>query len=92
MQSAVDILLMLLYGACRQLDYQSCVVGLNFCFVSRLITYHGAASVTLVYDDVSLFGVRLGLYRTEYSAAIVSSVTWVDINVQRAEAEGTVVS
>ena len=51
-----------------------------------------AASVAFVNYYVSLFGVGLYLYRAEYAAAGVRSVTRVYINVKRAEAKRTVVS
>ena len=57
-----------------------------------LVSYYGTASVAFVYDDIPLLRVRLCLDRTENTAAVVGSVTGVDIHVQRAEAEGAVVA
>ena len=57
-----------------------------------LVADDSTAFVTAVDDDISLFGVRLRPYRAENSAAIIRSVTGVDIHVKRAEAEGAMVA
>lgn len=43
-------------------------------------------------NDKTLLGIGQSLYRAENTAAIVGSVTGVDIYVQRTEAEGAVVA
>ena len=58
----------------------------------RLISDDGAAFVTAVDDDVALLGVGLCLDGAENTAAGVGSVAGVDIYMQRAQAEGTMVS
>ena len=58
----------------------------------RLVSYYCSASVTSVNDYVALLGIGLGLDRTEDSATVVGPVSGVDINVQGAKAEGTVIS
>lgn len=80
-----------LVNTCRQLDDEGGIVGLNLCLVCRLVTHDGAASVTAVNDNIALFGIGLCLYRAENTAAVVCPVARVNIHVQRAEAEGTMV-
>ena len=43
-------------------------------------------------NDVALLGVGLGKDRFKLAAALVGAVAWVYVNVQRPQAEGTVVS
>ena len=82
----------LLPQSCGQLYYEVHIIRLHLGFVRRLISYHSAASVTFVNDNVSLFRIGLGLYRTENSATIISSVAGVYIHMQGAQTEGTVVA
>ena len=56
------------------------------------ITDYFSATVASVDDDIALFGVGLGADGTENSAAGVRSVAGVDVNVERAETEGAMVS
>jgi hypothetical protein len=65
-----------------QLDQQSGIVGLHLSFVSRLVSYDGATSVTLVYDDVALFGIGLRPDRAENTSTVIRSVTGIYIHVQ----------
>ena len=58
----------------------------------RLVSYHLAAHVTAMYDDVSLLGIGLCLDGAENAAAGIGSVTGVYINVQRAKAKRAVIS
>ena len=76
----------------RKLDEQVGVIGLDFCLVSRFVTDNRAATVALMDDDISLFGVGQGLDRAQDTAAIVCSVTGIYVNVQGAETEGAVIA
>ena len=58
----------------------------------RLVSDYRATSVTAVYYDISLLGVGLCLDGAENTAAGVGSVAGVDINVERAEAEGAMIA
>ena len=50
--------------------------------MSRLVSYHLAALVTAMDDDIALLGVGLCFDGAEDTAAGVGSVTGVDINVE----------
>jgi len=56
-----------------------------------LVTYGFAAFIASMNDDKSLFGVRKSLNRAENPAAVVSSVAGVNIYVERAKAEWTMI-
>jgi hypothetical protein len=76
----------------RQADKQVGVVGLNFSLVGGFVARDAAAFFAFMDYDISLFRVGLDLYRAEYAAAGVRPVARVYINMERAEAKGTVVS
>lgn len=57
------------------------------CFV----LHYSAAFLTSVNDYVSAFWIRLGFDRTQNTSAFVGSISGVDIDMQRAKAERTVV-
>ena len=82
----------LLIAACRQLDDEVGVVGLDLCLVGGLVARDCAASVTLVDKDIASPCVRLCLDRAEYAATGVGSVAGVYVHVYRAEAEGAVIA
>ena len=82
----------LFYLSCRKFNNQIHIVGLNLCFVSSLVPYYLAAFVAAVDNYISAFSVGFGFYRAKNSAAAVSSVTRVNVYMQRREAEGTMVS
>ena len=92
MQSALGILRMLLYCAGCELDDKRCVIRLNFRLVRCLISHNSAASIASMNDNVALLRIRLCADRAENTAAIVGSVTGVDIHVERAEAEWAMIS
>ena len=73
-------------------DYHIGVIGLNLCFVCRLVSYNCAAPVTAVNYDIAALGVGLCLNRAEYSAAGVCSVAGIYVNVQRTEAEWAMIT
>ena len=77
---------------CGEADNQAHIVGLDLRLVSRLVSHRPAASLTAVGDNISALGVGLSLDGTENSAAVVGSVTGVNIDVQGAQTEGAVVS
>lgn len=77
---------------CGELYDKRGIVGLNFRLVCRLISHYRAALITFVYDNVALFGIGLGFYRAENTAAVICSVTRVYIHVQRAKTEGAMVT
>lgn len=79
------------FSACK-LDDVVYIVGLYFCFVSRLVSVYLPALVAFVEDDIAFFGVRKRLYGAHYAAALTSPVSGVDVNVERAEALGAVVA
>ena len=74
-----------------QTNKQIIVVGL-VAFHSRLVADGLTAFVASVDDDKSLFGVGQGLYGTKDALTLVGSVAGIDVHVERAEAEGTVIS
>ena len=76
---------------CGQSDKQVVVVGLA-ALKGGLISYHAAAFFTAVDDNISLLRIGKRLDGAENTAAIVCSVAGINIYVQRAEAEGTMVS
>ena len=77
---------------CCEADNQAHIVGLDLRLVSSLVSHRPAASITAVGDNISALGVGLSLDGTENSAAVVGSVTGVNIDVQGAQTEGAVVS
>ena len=78
---------------CRgELDDEIHIVGLDLCLVRRLVSDDLAAPLASVYDDEAFFRIGLGTYRTQDAAAGVCSVAGVNIYVQRAEAEWTMIS
>ena len=81
-----------LQAPCGELDDKVGIVWLGLCLVGCLVADDGTAFIATVDDDISLFGVGLCPYRAEDSAAIIRSVTGVDIHVKRAEAEGAMVA
>ena len=76
---------------CGKSDKQIVVVTL-LALKSRFVAHRSAAFVTAVDDDKALLGIGQSLYGTKDTVAIVGSVAGIYINVERAEAEGTVVS
>ena len=89
---SASLIPVILYTSRCQLYYHTYVIGLYLCLVCSLISHHGTALVTFMYDNVALLGIGLCLDRSENSATVVGSVAGVYIDVQRAEAEGTVIS
>ena len=75
-----------------KLDNKVGVVGLDPCLVRRLVSYDLSALVASVYDYITALRIGECSYGAEYSAAFVCSITGVDIHVQRAKAERTMVS
>lgn len=73
-------------------SYKQVVIICLTALKSRLVSYRLATFIASMDNDISLFGIGKGLNRAKNTAAIVSSVAGVDINVKRAEAEGTVIS
>ena len=57
-----------------------------------LVSHGGAAFVASVDDNVAALGIRLCLYGAQDSAAIIGSVSGIDINVERAEAKRAMIS
>ena len=78
--------------SCSELYQKVAVIGLNLCLVSRFVAHGSTASVASVHDDESALCIGESLHGAENTAAIVSSVTGIYINVKRAEAERTVIS
>ena len=75
-----------------ELDYKRHIIGLIFCVECRLVAaYLTAFSATVDYYK-SLLWVGLGTYRLKLSTTGVCSVTRVYINMERAKAEGAVIS
>ena len=81
-----------LYLSCGKLYKVHYVVGLNFCFVSRLIAVYFAAFGAFVEYYISLFRVGNNLYRVHNAVAFASSVAGVHVYVERAEALRAVVA
>ena len=83
---------MLLSEACCKLYKKLAVIGLNLRILSSTVSYNSAAPLAPVYDDKAAARVGQRLYGAKYSAAGVCAISRIYINVQRAQAEGTVVS
>lgn len=81
-----------LLQTCGQLNDQRGIVRLDLSLVRRFISYDCAAFITLMDNNVSLLRIGLGLDWTKYSSTVVGSVTGINIHVQRAKTEGTVVA
>ena len=81
-----------IYDACGEPDDHIHIVGLYLGLVGGLIAYRDPAFLASVDKHVASLGVRLRLDGTEDAAAGVGPVAGVDINVERAEAEGAVVT
>ena len=77
---------------CCEADNQAHIVGLDLRLVSSLVSHRPAASITAVGDNISALGVGLSLDGTENSAAVVGSVTGVNIDVQAPQAKRTMVA
>ena len=75
-------IMVLIFNSCRQLYNKVGIVGLYFCLVRRLVSYDLTAPVTPVYDNKSLFCVRLGTDWTQNSHTGVCAVARVNIHVQ----------
>ena len=80
------------YIACRKTYKQRTVIVLCFCIERGAVSADLSAFLAAVYDYKSVLCVGLGAYGAHQSAALVCSVAWVYINVERAKAKGTVVS
>jgi hypothetical protein len=78
--------------ACRKLDYQVGIVGLDLRLVGGLVPYRRAAFFASVDNNVAPFSVRLGLYGTKNAHTAVCPIPGIDVYVQRAKAEGTMIS
>lgn len=76
---------------CGKSDEQVVVVTL-LTLEGSLVTHRLSAFVAAVDDDKSLLGVGESLYGTKNTLAVVGSVTGIYIHVERAEAEGAVIS
>ena len=81
-----------IYDAGGKPDDHIHIVGLYLGLVGGLVAHGGTAFLTSVDKHVASLGVGLRLDGTEDAAAWVGPVTGIDIHVERAEAEGTVVS
>ena len=81
-----------LYLSCGKLYKVHYVVGLNFCFVSRLIAVYFAAFGAFVEYYIALFRVGNNLYGVHNAVAFASSVAGVHVYVERAEALRAVVA
>ena len=60
--------------------------------MGSLVADDGTAFIAAVDDDISLFGVGLRPYRAENSAAVIRPVAGIDIHMERAKAEGTMIA
>lgn len=78
-------------NAGSQVNNKRHVIRLDFCLVRRLVSYHRAAPLAPVDYHISTLRVTFRAYRAHYPAAGVLPVTGVYVNMQRAEAERTVV-
>ena len=93
MFNSLCILNLLKFEICAgQLYEQFHAVGLDLCFVGRLISVELAALGAFVNDDISLFGICDYLDRLHWRAAFAGAVTGIYINVERPEAEGAVIA
>ena len=81
-----------LQAPCGKLDDKFGIVGLGLCLVGCLVADDGTAFIATVDDDISLFVVWLCPYRAENSAAVIRPVAGVDIHMERAKAEGTMIA
>ena len=81
-----------LQAPCGKLDDKVGIVWLGLCLVGCLVADDGTAFIATVDDDISLFGVGLCPYRAENSAAVIRPVAGVDIHMERAKAEGTMIA
>ena len=75
-----------------QLNDEHEIIGLNLGFMSGAATADLAAFSAFGYDDITLFRVWFGRDRLQITAAGISAVTRVDINVARPQAEWTMVA
>ncbi len=81
-----------LITSCGEFYQKVGVVGLNFCFVSRLVSYGSTAPLTAVNYDITALCIGECLHGAENTATFVLSVARVYINVKRAKAKRAVVS
>ena len=68
------------------------IIRLIFSLVSSLVTLYLAALCTAVDDDITLLGIGNTADRLHGSAALVCAVAGVDVNVQRPQTYGAVVT
>lgn len=68
------------------------IVRLIFSLVSSLVSLDLAALCTAVDDDITLLGIGNTADRLHGSAALVCAVAGVDVNVQRPQTYGAVVT
>ena len=76
---------------CGQADQHIVIVGL-IAFHGGFVAHRLAAFVAAMDDDKALFRIGKGLYGTENALAGVGSVARIYIYMERAKAEGTVIS
>ncbi len=77
---------------CRKLYQLIDIVRLYFCLMGSFVALYLSAFCTAVNNDISLFWVCNTADRLHRCAAFVGTVAGIDINVQRPETHGTVVT
>ena len=75
-----------------ELYQQVQVIRLNLCLVCRAVSFYRAAFFAFVNDDISLFRVGFHPYRAHDTAAWISSVSRVYIDMERAEASRAMIA
>ena len=78
--------------SCGEADEEGAVIGLDLCVIGGSVAAELAAFGTAVGNDVAVAGIGLGADGLHLTSAAVCTVAGVDVNVERPEAEGAVVS
>ena len=78
--------------SCGEANKEGAVIGLNLCVIGCAVPAKLTAFCAAVGNDVAVAGIGLGADGLHLTAAFVCAVTGVDVNVERPEAEGAVVS
>ena len=76
----------------RQADDQVGIVGLYLGFVCRFIARNLTATVAAMHENIAALGIGDGADGAENTATGVLSISGVNINVERAKAEGAMIA